>query len=437
LSTINAGVPDVVEVAPQGALRGSIRIPGDKSISHRSLLLNAIGKGEARVQGLLWSEDVRATLGAVRAMGVTVDVGAEIVVRSSGQLVEPGDVLDCGNSGTSIRLIAGVVAASPMFTVLTGDASLRRRPMGRVLRPLRAMGAQVDGRSGGDTAPLAVRGGVRGGTTHDLTVASAQVKSAILLAGREVGVSVREPATSRDHTERMLTAMGAPLVRSDDGWITLAPGGSLSAIDVVVPGDPSSAAFWLVAASIIPGSEVRLEGVGTNPTRTGILDALILMGASITRENERVEGGEPVADLVVRSADLRGAAIGGELALRAIDELVVLGVAAAFASGETVISDAAELRVKESDRIASVARGLRAMGVSVEEQPDGMIIQGGGAHGPAEVDAGGDHRIAMAFLVAGAAAGPVTVRGASTIATSYPDFLAHLEALRGRHHHRD
>ena len=438
-------IPDEIVGEVSGPLRGALHVPGDKSISHRSLLLNALGVGEARIRGLLWSEDVEATLGAVRAMGVVVEGerGGELVVRGSGALREPDGVVDCGNSGTSIRLIAGAVAAEPMFCVLTGDASLRRRPMARVLTPLRAMGARVDGRGGGDRAPLAIRGGELRPMAHDLHVASAQVKSALLLAGRRVGVSVREPATSRDHTERMLLAMGAPLRRDPDGWLHLAAGGSLRCVDVDVPGDPSSAAFWLVAGSVVPGSELRLARVGVNPTRTGVIDALREMGADIREERPRVEGGEPVADLVVRAAPLRGARIDGELALRAIDELVVLSIAAAFAEGETVIADATELRVKESDRIASVARGLRALGVVVEERPDGMRIEGIGGlktrltPDGVVIDADGDHRVAMAFLVASCVTGGVTVRGASTIGTSYPSFLEHLEAVRGGHRDRD
>lgn len=428
-------VPNRIELSPSGPLRGEVVVPGDKSISHRSLLLNALARGEARIRGLLPSEDVRATLGAVRAMGVVVEEGPEIVVRSTGALAEPGDVLDCGNSGTSIRLLAGAVASEPMFVVLSGDASLRRRPMKRVLDPLRAMGARVDGRGGGDRAPIAVRGGELRGMDHDLAIASAQVKSALLLAGRRTGVRVREPARSRDHTERMLLGMGASLAVDADGWIGLEGGADLRAIDVDVPGDPSSAAFWLVAASLVPGSEVVLRRVGVNPTRSGILDALRLMGADITVEPVAAVGAEPVADLVVRHAPLRGARIDGDLALRSLDELVVLGVAAGFAEGETVIADAAELRVKESDRIAEVAKGLRALGIEVEERPDGMIIQGGAPRGPATIDAHGDHRVAMAFAVAGCVAGPVVVEGAATIATSYPEFLRDLEALRGHHHH--
>jgi 3-phosphoshikimate 1-carboxyvinyltransferase len=430
----------VRRIAVRGPLRGEVTVPGDKSISHRSLLLNAIAGGTARIRGLLGSADVAATQRATERMGAVFRrEGDDLVIVGPDRLREPSDVLDCGNAGTTMRLLCGVVAAEPFFTVLTGDGSLRERPMGRVARPLRAMGARIDGRSGGDRAPLAVRGGGLSPMRHDLEIASAQVKSALLLAGRHVGVAVREPATSRDHTERMLRAMGASVTTSTDGWIALAPGAALRPIDVDVPGDPSSAAFWLVAASIVPNSELRLRGVGVNPTRTGVIDALRLMGAQIDIEPTPWAGAEPVADLVVRSASLHGARIDGALALRALDELPVLAVAAAFASGTTVIADAEELRVKESDRVARVVAGLRALGVRAEERPDGMVIEGGVAPpaGVPRIDARGDHRIAMAFTVAAAAAGtPIELVDAEQVQTSYPNFFADLEAL-GAHLHRD
>ncbi len=429
--------PSEVAVEPAGSLRGAVEVPGDKSVSHRALLLNALATGTATVWGLLDSGDVRATRAAVTALGasVTAREGAT-VVRASGVLTEPAGVIDCGNAGTSMRLLAGVLAAEPFFSVLTGDASLLRRPMGRVVQPLRRMGAWVDGRADGARAPLAIRGGaLRPDTAHDLPVASAQLKSALLLAGRRVGVRVREPAPSRDHTERMLAAMGAEVARDDAGWLTLAPCARLEPVDVAVPGDVSSAAFWMVAACIVPGSDVVLRGVGLNPTRTGVIDALTAMGAEVEITPVDRPGAEPVGDVRVRAGGLRGARIDGELALRALDELPVLAVAAAFAEGETVIADAAELRVKESDRVARVAAGLRALGVGVEERPDGMVIDGrgpGGVRGPALVDAAGDHRLAMAFAVAGLAApGGVSLRHAEEVASSYPSFFADLEALRG------
>lgn len=410
--------------------RGQLRLPGDKSISHRALLLNALGEGTATIRGLLRSEDTEASAAALRACGVRIDDEGPVVrVHGTGRLEEPGGVLDCGNSGTSIRLLAGVLAAQPFYTVLTGDDSLRSRPMGRVVEPLRKMGARIEGRAGGKLAPLGIRGGDLGRVDQDLSVASAQVKSALLLAGLRGGVSVREPAPSRDHTERMLVAMGARLERRD-GWHVLAPTPGLRAVDVDVPSDLSAAAFFLVLAALIPGSEVLLEGVGVNPTRTGILDALALMGADIEVRPVERAGAEPVADLLVRGRALHGARIAGDLALRALDELPVLSVAAAFATGTTVIADAAELRVKESDRLARMAAGLRALGVDLDEHPDGMTIRGGRPRGPARVDATGDHRIAMSFAVAAlAGAGPVEILGADAVSSSFPGYFDALERL--------
>lgn len=420
-----------LELSPRGPLRGEVDVPGDKSVSHRSLMFNALAHGAARVRGLLRGEDVMSTLGAVRALGVQVDDdGVELVVRGTGALAEPTEVIDCGNSGTTMRLLTGILAAEDMFVVLTGDHSLRGRPMGRVADPLRRMGARIDGREGGRKAPLAIRGGGLTVSPQDLAIASAQVKSALLLAGRRQGISVREPATSRDHTERMLAGMGASLTTDAEGWLHLAPTARLEAMDVEVPRDLSSAAFWLVAGAVVPGSEIRLPRVGVNPTRAGVLDALLSMGADLSVEPVQADGSEPIADLIIRQGGLHGAVIDGELALRCLDELPVLAVAAAFAEGETIIADAEELRVKESDRIARVVAGLRALHVEVEERPDGMVIQGGAPRGVARIDARGDHRIAMAFAVAAAAApGGVSIEGAESIATSYPSFLDDLARL--------
>ncbi len=417
---------------PTRGLRGAVRVPGDKSISHRALLLNALSCGSARVRGMLDADDVRATARALRALGATVagDAREAIVSGPGGGLREPEGVIDCGNSGTSMRVLLGVLAAEPLFAVLTGDASLRRRPMRRVVEPLRRMGARVDGRGDGSRAPLAVRGGELAHTAHDLRISSAQVKTALLLAGRHAGVQVREPRRSRDHTELLLRAMGAKLVEEPGGWLQLEGRTELQPVDVDVPGDLSSAAFWLVAGSLVPGSEIRLAGVGVNPTRSGVLDVLRAMGADIEVAPVQQLGAEPVADLIVRTAALRGTRIGGELALRSIDELPVLAVAAAFAEGETVLTDAAELRHKESDRLAHVAGGLRALGAEVEEAPDGLRIAGGGVRGGGRVQAGLDHRLAMAFAVAGLRAPDgVVVDGADAVRTSYPAFFDHLEAL--------
>ncbi len=421
------------EQRPVGPLRGRLRVPGDKSVSHRSLIFGGQGGGVTRVRGLLRSGDVHATWGAMEALGVRIDdLGDEVLVHGIPELKEPADVVDCGNSGTSIRLLAGVLSRIDGLGVLTGDASLRKRPMGRVAEPLRRMGARIDGRDGGRLAPLAIRGGGLEPVDHDLPVASAQVKSCLLLAGLACGARIREPRQSRDHSERFFAAMGRPL-RMEDGWLEVRPG-PLDAISVDVPADVSSAAFLLVAASLVPGSEVELPGVGLNPTRTGVIDALRAMGADI-EVVDAAEGVEPMGTLVVRSATLRGIRIDGDLALRSLDELPVLAVAAAYAEGETVIADARELRVKESDRIARVAAGLRLLGVEVEERPDGMVIAGR-ATSPAklaEVDASGDHRIAMAFTVAGLVApGGVRVRAADAVESSWPSFYRDLESLLPR-----
>jgi 3-phosphoshikimate 1-carboxyvinyltransferase len=412
-------------------------MPGDKSISHRSLLLNALSGGRARVTGLLRSEDVHATMAAVRALGAQVeDRETELVITAPRQLAEPTDVIDCGNSGTSMRLLCGALAGCPFYSVLTGDASLRHRPMLRVVDPLRSLGAEIEGREGGRFAPLGIRGGDLVPGRHDLRIASAQVKSALLLAGLRSGTRLREPKQSRDHSERMLAGMGAILSRDAEGWLELSADTRLEPIDVDVPGDVSSAAFFLVAASLLPGSQVTLTGVGVNPTRTGILDALGVMGADVHVEPVSARGAEPVADITVRAARLHGGRIDGELALRSLDELPILAVAASFAEGETVIADAAELRVKESDRIARVVVGLRQLGIDVDEHPDGMTIHGRGPDAvrpaaDAVIDATGDHRIAMSFFVAGmAAGGGLRIEGADSISSSFPTFLTVMEGLR-------
>ena len=429
-------VPRAVEVVPAGPLRGELRLPGDKSVSHRSLIFGALAPGGMAVDGLLEAGDVRATQGAVEALGARVEQEASgrRVVYGPERLVEPPQVVDCGNSGTSIRLLTGLLAGVDGLAVLTGDHSLRRRPMARVVEPLRRMGAVVDGRDGGRLAPLCVRGGALQAVDHDLAIASAQVKSALLLAGLRGGVRVREPRTSRDHTERFLAAMGAPVRDDGDGWLALQGGRPLTPVDVVVPRDISSAAFLLVAATLIEGSEVLLPDVGLNPTRTGVLDALLAMGASIEVVERHDDGLEPRGTLAVRSAPLHGIRIDGDLALRSLDELPVLAVAAAFAEGPTVIADAAELRVKESDRIARVASGLRSLGVDVQEAPDGMTIvpPSGGPRGPARIDASGDHRLAMSFTVAGRVApGGVHIDHADAVASSWPGFYEALESLSG------
>jgi len=415
-----------------------VQVPADKSISHRSLILNALAPGESRVRNLLRGEDVLATLGAIQQLGVAVDdQGDEILLSAPSRLREPLDVIDCGNSGTTMRLLAGVLAAESFFSVLTGDPSLRRRPMARVVVPLVAMGAKIDGRGTATRAPLAIRGSSLRRIRTDLIISSAQVKTALLVASRRTGCTLREPRLSRDHTELMLQRMGIGLEVDRRGWLQMEPCSALFPVDVDVPGDISSAAFFLVGGAITPSSDLRLKGVGVNPTRTGVVDVLRAMGADLQVHEASSPGVEPVADLLVRCGPLRGVVIDGELALRALDELPVLAIAAAFAHGQTTIADAAELRVKESDRISRVVEGLRALGVQVEERPDGMIIEGQPELAPPNdvvIDASGDHRIAMAFSVAAVAcrgSGTVHVRGAESVTSSFPGFFRMLEGLRG------
>jgi len=419
-----------------GPLEGSIRLPGDKSISHRALIFNAIACGRSRISGLLSAEDVRSTARCLGALGVSL--GEDWVEGASGALSAPAGILDCGNSGTTLRLLLGVLAGQPFTAHLTGDASLRRRPMGRVIDPLTGMGAQFESSQG--TPPVTVQGGPLQAGHIVSAVASAQVKSAVLLAGlQSTGELVfTEPRRSRDHTERMLAAMGVTLHTevAADGRHTVRMSGSqaLHCIDVDVPGDLSSAAFLLVAATIVPGSSICLEGVGLNPTRTGTLDVLRRMGADIGQVESGQASGEPIGTLRVLSAPLHGTEIGGAEIPRLIDELPVLAVAAALAAGETRIRDAAELRVKESDRISATVAFLRAMGCEVDETEDGMVIEGlgeGASLAPARVDASGDHRIAMAAAVAGLRGrGETVVDGADAIATSFPEFPGILESLR-------
>ena len=415
-------------VEPAKAVRGEIRVPGDKSISHRSIILGSIANGATTVRGFLRGEDNLATLSAFRAMGIGIDDRGDIL-RIEGKglhgLSEPEDVLDCGNSGTSMRLITGLLAGQNFFSVLTGDRYLRKRPMGRVIGPLSRMGGRIFGRAGGDRAPLAIVGRDLTGIVHESGVASAQVKSAILFAGlyAEGETKVLEPHLSRDHSERMLRHFGAD-IECFSGGVAVRGGRELEGREIHVPGDISSAAFFLVAATIVPKSELLIRGVGVNPTRTGIMDILGRMGADIRVLNFSEASGEPVADLLVRSARLRGIEIGGEVVPRAIDEFPVICVAASLAEGRTVIRDAGELRVKETDRIAAMAGNLRKAGVEVVETDDGMEIAGRETISGSVTDSFGDHRIAMSMLVAGLAAdGPGEVRDVDCIATSFPGFF--------------
>ncbi len=420
-----------LSITPSPGVKGELVLPGDKSLSHRSVLFGAIAEGDTTITGFLTGEDTLHTAKAVQALGITVDGmgSSRLVVRGKGLdgLREPTGVLDLGNSGTGIRLIAGLLAAQDFFSVLTGDQYLRKRPMARIVDPLRRMGATIDGRSDAKLAPLSIRGRGRATRPIDFTsaVASAQVKSAILLAGlyADGETAVTEPSKSRDHTERMLRFFGLQVNEEGTrvrirGRQTLRPNGTLD-----IPSDISSAAFFMVAASIVPGSDLLIRGVGVNPTRTGVIDVLRAMGGDIVLENPREQAGEPVADIRVRYRKLQAIEIAGDLVPRAIDEIPILSVAAAFAEGTTVIRDAAELRVKESDRIATMATELRRMGVQIRECPDGMEIAGRESLGGTVCESHGDHRIAMSMAVAGLGArGTTTIRDTEWIDTSFPGF---------------
>jgi len=409
-------------------LQGSLTIPGDKSVSHRSVMFAALADGTSHIEGFLEGEDTRATARIFSQLGVRIETpsASQRIVHGVGidGLQAPSAPLDCGNAGTGMRLLAGLLAGQAFDCTLVGDESLSGRPMRRVTGPLSQMGAKIDTEADG-TPPLHVHGGqTLNGIDFASPVASAQIKSAVLLAGLYAHgeTSVTEPHPTRDYTERMLSAFGVDIAFSP-GKARLRGGQRLRATDIVVPADFSSAAFFLVAASIIPGSELRLKQVGLNPRRTGLLHALRLMGADITEENPAEQGGEPVADLVVRYAPLKGARIPEELVPDMIDEFPALFVAAAAAEGQTVVTGAAELRVKESDRLAAMATGLRALGMQVDETEDGATLHGGVALGSGTIESHGDHRIAMAFAIAGQIShGEVRINDIANVATSFPDF---------------
>ncbi|AUC60572.1 3-phosphoshikimate 1-carboxyvinyltransferase AroA [Cyanobacterium sp. HL-69] len=413
-------------------LRGNISIPGDKSISHRALMLGAIASGQTTIEGLLLGEDPRSTAKCFQAMGATIsDLNTEkVIVEGIGDkgLQEPIDILDAGNSGTTMRLMLGLLASQPgKFFTVTGDNSLRSRPMSRVVKPLQQMGALIYGRKDNQNAPLAVIGQNLKPIHYHSPIASAQVKSCILLAGlmSEGKTTVTEPALSRDHSERMLRAFGAKLdIDPDTNSVTIEGKTPLMGQKVIVPGDISSAAFWLVAGAIAPNSDLLIENVGVNPTRVGILEALQMMGADITLENQREAAGEPVADLRVKSSQLKGCTIEGAIIPRLIDEVPILAVAACFAEGTTKIKDAEELRVKESDRLAVMALELGKMGAKITEFPDGLEITGGNPLNGADVDSFTDHRIAMSLAIAALMAkGQTTIHRAEAASISYPTFV--------------
>ena len=419
----------VFHAAPGGALRGRLRVPGDKSISHRAIMLGALAEGVTEVSGFLEGEDCLATIGAFRAMGVRIDGPADGRVRVHGVglhgLCPPSEPLYMGNSGTSMRLLAGLMAGQSFDVVMSGDASLTRRPMQRVAEPLRQMGAVIDTSPTG-TPPLRISGkrGLRG-IDYAMPVASAQVKSSLLLAGlyAEGQTCVTEPAPTRDHTERMLAGFGYAVER-EGRTVCVEGGGQLRATSIDVPADISSAAFFMVGAAIAPGSDLTLEHVGVNPTRIGVINILRAMGADISLGNERRVGGEPVADIRVRAGRLRGIRIPEDQVPLAIDEFPALFIAAACAEGETVLTGAEELRVKESDRIQVMADGLVALGADARSTPDGMLIRGG-VLGGGRVNSRGDHRIAMAFAMAALrAGGPVMIDDCANVRTSFPNFLS-------------
>ncbi len=428
-----------VTAAPSKGLKGEITVPGDKSISHRSVILGSIAAGVTEVKGFLEGEDNLSTLGAFKLMGVKTERPEKdrLVITGNGLdgLKEPSDVIDAGNSGTTARLLTGLLSAAPFFSVITGDSSLRKRPMKRVVEPLSRMGASISGREDGNYLPLAIRGRRLKGISYRTPVASAQLKSALLLAGiyADGETIIEEPEKSRDHTERMLKLLGAR-VDVQENTVRVGSTKSLKGCKIVVPGDISSAAFFMVGAIITPESELIIRNVGVNPTRTGIVKILRAMGGSIVMENEREISGEPVADILVRSSKLQGIEIRGVDLLPAIDEFPVICVAAAFAEGTTSISGARELRVKESDRIAVMAESLGAVGVKAKEKDDGIMIEGlgSGLLGKGSIKSHGDHRIAMSMAIAALRSEDgVGIEGAECVDVSFPGFFDLLDSVRG------
>jgi 3-phosphoshikimate 1-carboxyvinyltransferase len=433
-----AGKAQLTKVSRPKQLAGEITVPGDKSISHRALILNSLALGNSQISNLSPGKDCLSTINCLRALGVKLTKQDEklpaILIIGVGNvgLTEARDVLNAGNSGTTMRLLSGVLSSQHFLSVLTGDISLRSRPMKRLIEPLRLMGAEIYGRDDNSLAPLLIRGKALHGVSYTLPVPSAQIKSAILLAGlfAQGDTTIEQLQLSRDHTERLLKRMGAKL-ESDNTHISLTPLNTpLTAVDLHVPGDISSAAYWLVAGAIHPNAEIKIVNCGVNPTRTGIIDVLLAMGARLKIENQRLEGNEPVADLHVESSHLKAIEIGGDLIPRLIDEIPLLAVAACVAEGKTVIRDANELRVKESDRIASTSRELSRLGADIEELSDGMVIHGGKALLGKEVRSHGDHRLAMSLAIAGLVAEGITsIQNARVTEISNPDFWQELNKL--------
>lgn len=420
-------------------LRGSIRVPGDKSVSHRALIFNAMAEGDAKVEGLGTGHDVASTAVCLRRLGAGIELSedqtsARVTGVGRRGFQEPEQVLDCGNSGTAMRLLAGVSAGVRGLVVLSGDASLSRRPMGRIADPLRAMGAVVDGRAGGSLPPLIIRGGALQGIDHHLTVASAQVKTALIIAGMQAEgtTRIKEPSPSRDHTERMLAAAGVAL-QEDNGYVSVEGSQRPASLSLNVPGDISSAFFLLAAASLVPRSRLEVTEVGLNPGRTGGLELLARMGASINWEEAGSSAGEPFGSVTVEPAELRGIDIPEASIPGAIDELPMIAVVASQAAGTTTFRGAQELRVKESDRIKATVEGLRAVGGVAEATPDGMVVEGPSRLTGGVVDSFGDHRVAMAFAVAGLiATSDIRILGWRSVDTSFPEFLDLMGQARGR-----
>ncbi|MBM7661260.1 3-phosphoshikimate 1-carboxyvinyltransferase [Bacillus mesophilus] len=418
----------------QTRLQGEIHVPGDKSISHRAVMLGSIANGTTTVEHFLPGEDCLSTISCFEKMGVEIQRnGEQVTVWGNGfkGLVEPKEILDVGNSGTTTRLLLGILAGIPFHSCMIGDSSIAKRPMKRVTNPLRDMGAKIDGREDGQFTPLSIRGGNLKGITYQSPVASAQVKSSILLAGLNGNRSttVTEPHQSRDHTERMLQAFGVSIEVKGTS-VTVKGGQELTSTSIYVPGDISSAAFFLVAGAIVPDSEIVLKNVGINPTRTGIIDVLQQMGATIRIENEREENFEPFADLYIQTSELHGIEVGGELIPRLIDEIPIIALLATQAEGTTIIKDASELKVKETNRIDTVVNELTKLGAKIEATDDGMIIYGKSKLHGAEVSSHGDHRIGMMLAIASfVSEGELQIEDTEAIAVSYPSFFEHIESL--------
>lgn len=422
-------------IKPSGKLRGEITVPGDKSISHRSVMLGSIAKGDTRISGFLTGEDCLSTIDCFKKLGIDIEVnGTDVTVHGKGLkgLSAPAETLDVGNSGTTLRLMSGILSAQPFTTRLTGDSSIQKRPMGRVASPLGLMGAKITSENEKMTAPLTIEGQSLHGIDYTLPVASAQVKSALILAGLYADGETRitEPEATRDHTEIMLNYLGAD-IRKEGDTIVVRPAAELTGKDITVPGDISSAAYFIAAALISKDSEVLIKNVGVNPTRTGIITAFKAMGGNIELTNERTVCGEPVADILVRSSRLHGVVIKGAIIPKLIDEIPVIAAAACYASGETVIADAAELRVKESDRIKTMAAELGRMGATVIQTDDGMIILGGIPLHGAVCESYNDHRVAMSVAVAALGAkGETQIKDCGCVDISFPGYFGALMSLR-------